>query len=157
MKDRGGEKSVTAARSSIGSRMVSSYPLPEGFSDFDVFSLGSCLLVEGECSCFSLMGMSQRQSAGAAAAVTPYPGHLRQCRGGKHPQLPNRKHPTLRIRGMKPSSRRAPAHFHSQMSFSLSPSRSAGILSERGDSRRFLQSAGAEDPQQFPGVQLSLG
>ncbi|XP_077439083.1 retinal G protein coupled receptor a [Vanacampus margaritifer] len=27
--------------------MVSSYPLPEGFSDFDVFSLGSCLLVEG--------------------------------------------------------------------------------------------------------------
>lgn len=34
----------------IGARMVSSYPLPEGFSDFDVFSLGSCLLVEGECS-----------------------------------------------------------------------------------------------------------
>lgn len=29
--------------------MVSSYPLPEGFSEFDVFSLGSCLLVEGEC------------------------------------------------------------------------------------------------------------
>ncbi|XP_034464338.1 LOW QUALITY PROTEIN: retinal G protein coupled receptor a [Hippoglossus hippoglossus] len=27
--------------------MVSSYPLPDGFSDFDVFSLGSCLLVEG--------------------------------------------------------------------------------------------------------------
>ncbi|XP_065153600.1 retinal G protein coupled receptor a [Paramisgurnus dabryanus] len=27
--------------------MVTSYPLPEGFSDFDVFSLGSCLLVEG--------------------------------------------------------------------------------------------------------------
>ncbi|KAG7511636.1 RPE-retinal G protein-coupled receptor-like [Solea senegalensis] len=27
--------------------MVSSYPLPEGFSEFDVFSLGSCLLVEG--------------------------------------------------------------------------------------------------------------
>ncbi|XP_051946285.1 RPE-retinal G protein-coupled receptor-like [Xyrauchen texanus] len=27
--------------------MVKSYPLPEGFSDFDVFSLGSCLLVEG--------------------------------------------------------------------------------------------------------------
>ncbi|KAA8583754.1 hypothetical protein FQN60_014962 [Etheostoma spectabile] len=27
--------------------MASSYPLPEGFSDFDVFSLGSCLLVEG--------------------------------------------------------------------------------------------------------------
>lgn len=27
--------------------MVSSYPLPEGFSDFDVFSLGSCLLIEG--------------------------------------------------------------------------------------------------------------
>ncbi|XP_029305904.1 retinal G protein coupled receptor a [Cottoperca gobio] len=27
--------------------MVSSYPLPEGFSDFDVFSLGTCLLVEG--------------------------------------------------------------------------------------------------------------
>lgn len=28
--------------------MVSSYPLPEGFSEFDVFSLGSCLLVEGK-------------------------------------------------------------------------------------------------------------
>lgn len=28
--------------------MVSSSPLPEGFSDLDVFSLGSCLLVEGE-------------------------------------------------------------------------------------------------------------
>ena len=28
--------------------MVSAYPLPEGFSDFDVFSLGSCLLVEGK-------------------------------------------------------------------------------------------------------------
>ncbi|XP_061766031.1 RPE-retinal G protein-coupled receptor-like [Nerophis ophidion] len=27
--------------------MVSSYPLPEGFSEFDVFCLGSCLLVEG--------------------------------------------------------------------------------------------------------------
>ncbi|KAL4641019.1 RPE-retinal G protein-coupled receptor-like [Arapaima gigas] len=27
--------------------MVNSYPLPEGFSDFDVFSLGSALLVEG--------------------------------------------------------------------------------------------------------------
>ncbi|CAB1311991.1 unnamed protein product [Coregonus sp. 'balchen'] len=27
--------------------MVSSYTLPDGFSDFDVFSLGSCLLVEG--------------------------------------------------------------------------------------------------------------
>lgn len=27
--------------------MVTSYPLPEGFSEFDVFSLGSCLLVEG--------------------------------------------------------------------------------------------------------------
>ncbi|XP_010902251.1 retinal G protein coupled receptor a [Esox lucius] len=27
--------------------MVTSYPLPDGFSDFDVFSLGSCLLVEG--------------------------------------------------------------------------------------------------------------
>lgn len=27
--------------------MVTTYPLPEGFSDFDVFSLGSCLLVEG--------------------------------------------------------------------------------------------------------------
>ncbi|CAB1343295.1 unnamed protein product [Coregonus sp. 'balchen'] len=27
--------------------MVSSYPLPDGFSDIDVFSLGSCLLVEG--------------------------------------------------------------------------------------------------------------
>ncbi|XP_076016571.1 retinal G protein coupled receptor a [Genypterus blacodes] len=27
--------------------MVSSYPLPEGFSEFDVFSLGSCLMVEG--------------------------------------------------------------------------------------------------------------
>lgn len=27
--------------------MVSSYPLPEGFSEFDVFSLGSLLLVEG--------------------------------------------------------------------------------------------------------------
>ncbi|XP_057198940.1 retinal G protein coupled receptor a [Triplophysa rosa] len=27
--------------------MVTSYPLPKGFSDFDVFSLGSCLLVEG--------------------------------------------------------------------------------------------------------------
>ncbi|KAJ3610568.1 hypothetical protein NHX12_022660 [Muraenolepis orangiensis] len=27
--------------------MVSSYPLPDGFTDFDVFSLGSCLLVEG--------------------------------------------------------------------------------------------------------------
>ncbi|XP_061913587.1 retinal G protein coupled receptor a [Entelurus aequoreus] len=27
--------------------MVSSYPLPEGFSELDVFSLGSCLLVEG--------------------------------------------------------------------------------------------------------------
>ncbi|XP_018593573.1 retinal G protein coupled receptor a [Scleropages formosus] len=27
--------------------MVTSYPLPEGFSDFDVFSLGSALLVEG--------------------------------------------------------------------------------------------------------------
>ncbi|KAG7216321.1 hypothetical protein INR49_021725, partial [Caranx melampygus] len=26
--------------------MVSSYPLPDGFSEFDVFSLGSCLLVE---------------------------------------------------------------------------------------------------------------
>lgn len=34
--------------------MVSSYPLPEGFSDFDVFSLGSCLLVEGECCHFVL-------------------------------------------------------------------------------------------------------
>lgn len=29
-------------------RMVSSYPLPEGFSEFDVFSMGSLLLVEGE-------------------------------------------------------------------------------------------------------------
>lgn len=28
--------------------MVTSYPLPEGFSEFDVFSLGSCLLVEGK-------------------------------------------------------------------------------------------------------------
>uniref|UniRef100_A0A673FW88 RPE-retinal G protein-coupled receptor n=1 Tax=Sinocyclocheilus rhinocerous TaxID=307959 RepID=A0A673FW88_9TELE len=27
--------------------MVTSYPLPEGFSELDVFSLGSCLLVEG--------------------------------------------------------------------------------------------------------------
>ncbi|XP_007566298.1 retinal G protein coupled receptor a [Poecilia latipinna] len=27
--------------------MVTPYPLPEGFSEFDVFSLGSCLLVEG--------------------------------------------------------------------------------------------------------------
>ncbi|KAM9395373.1 RPE-retinal G protein-coupled receptor-like isoform 1-T1 [Salvelinus alpinus] len=27
--------------------MVSSYPLPDGFSEIDVFSLGSCLLVEG--------------------------------------------------------------------------------------------------------------
>ncbi|TRY56781.1 hypothetical protein DNTS_035600 [Danionella cerebrum] len=27
--------------------MVTSYPLPEGFSEFDVFSLGSCLLIEG--------------------------------------------------------------------------------------------------------------
>lgn len=34
--------------------MVSSYPLPEGFSEFDVFSLGSCLLVEGECFHFVL-------------------------------------------------------------------------------------------------------
>lgn len=32
-----------------GGRMATSYPLPEGFSEFDVFSLGSCLLVEGEC------------------------------------------------------------------------------------------------------------
>lgn len=35
----------------IGFRMVSSYPLPEGFTEFDVFSLGSCLLVEGERAC----------------------------------------------------------------------------------------------------------
>lgn len=28
--------------------MVPSYPLPEGFSEFDVFALGSCLLVEGK-------------------------------------------------------------------------------------------------------------
>ena len=28
--------------------MVTSYPLPEGFSELDVFSLGSCLLVEGK-------------------------------------------------------------------------------------------------------------
>ena len=38
----------------IGFRMVSSYPVPDGFSDFDVFSLGSCLLVEGECLGFVL-------------------------------------------------------------------------------------------------------
>lgn len=38
----------------IGFSMVSSYPLPEGFSEFDVFSLGSCLLVEGECLGFVL-------------------------------------------------------------------------------------------------------
>lgn len=37
--------------------MVSSYPLPEGFSDFDVFSLGSCLLVEGECFHFALSNL----------------------------------------------------------------------------------------------------
>lgn len=42
----------SCALSSISLRMVSSYPLPEGFSDFDVFSLGSCLLVEGEWGFF---------------------------------------------------------------------------------------------------------
>jgi len=30
------------------------YPLPEGFSDFDVFSLGSCLLVEGKQNLFQV-------------------------------------------------------------------------------------------------------
>lgn len=35
--------------------------------------------------------------------------------------------------------------------------RSAGLFSKCGDSRRIPQSEGAEDPQQFSGVQLSAG
>lgn len=37
--------------------MVSSYPLPDGFTEFEVFYFGSFLLVEGEWlfSFFSLM------------------------------------------------------------------------------------------------------
>lgn len=31
-----------------GFKMVTSYPLPEGFTDMDVFGLGTALLVEGK-------------------------------------------------------------------------------------------------------------
>lgn len=47
--------------------MVSSYPLPEGFSEFDVFSLGSCLLVEGEC--FRLLRWNSAKRCEAAEAA----------------------------------------------------------------------------------------
>lgn len=40
---------------------------------------------------------------------------------------------------------------------SLPTIRSAGLLPQRGDGRRLPQSEGAEDPQQFPGVQLGDG
>lgn len=62
----------------IGFRMVSSYPLPEGFTEFDVFSLGSCLLVEGErasvrlpvrvCSVIFVLESSQRLPVYGACA-----------------------------------------------------------------------------------------
>lgn len=42
-------------------------------------------------------------------------------------------------------------------SLALSPLRAAGHPSQRRDHRGFPQGAGAEDPQQFPGVQLGHG
>ena len=57
--------------------MVSSYPLPEGFSEFDVFSLGSCLLVEGECFrslCWNSAKRCEAAEAAPAAQRCPLTG-----------------------------------------------------------------------------------
>lgn len=59
----------------IGFRMVSSYPLPEGFTEFDVFSLGSCLLVEGErarvCVCVLSFCAGIEPNAASLRGVQP--------------------------------------------------------------------------------------
>lgn len=71
--------------------MVSSYPLPEGFSEFDVFSLGSCLLVEGECFQF-VLEVSRMLRSYEGCALTPdrtwsHPGTDRICWRRKDLQL----------------------------------------------------------------------
>lgn len=132
--------------------MVSSYPLPEGFSEFDVFSLGSCLMVEGE----SLSAWK------AANEKAPWPLthaflHTLQLPFGclfvcffflpcaivcrKCVRAPPRVTVVIMCVPSRPSTLQ----------------RSDGLLLKRGHHRRFPQSEGAEDPQQFPRLQFSHG
>lgn len=152
--------------------MVSSYPLPEGFSEFDVFSLGSCLLVEGECFQF-VLEVSRMLRSYEGCALTPdrtwsHPGTDRICWRRKDLQL---SISTLYYIVCKQKKRERAclhlimncAHWWPVYSafihdfYFCSTKRSAGIPFKCGDSCRFLQSETAEDPQQFPSVQLSVG
>lgn len=97
--------------------------------------------------------------------------HRQQRRGGKYLHLSTENTQLCIFAGKKNRVRCSmhcgcvctdsciPAHFpitYTHKCLSLF-SRSAGLLSKCGDSGRLPQSEGAEDPQQFPGVQPGAG
>lgn len=133
-----------------------------------MFSLGSCLLVEGECSSFLWWNWAKLNLRG----LHPLP-HWHQviCSNATVGNTPTSKQktPNFAYSGNKTKfdaircslwvrvHRLLNTSAFPFTNVSPPPPRSAGFLSECGDSRRLPQGEGTEDPQQFLGVQLSAG